>query len=103
MTTVRCGRCGRPIVWARTPTGKRMPLDPDPCDDGNVAAYRDGLDRVQARVLTKDEEPKSYERRRMPHFATCGAVAPRPVQQDDGTYSISAARDKRRRTVHTRG
>lgn len=32
-----CASCGNPIVWAITVAkGNRMPIDPDPVDDGNV-------------------------------------------------------------------
>ncbi len=34
--TDRCRSCRAPIVWARTPAGRLMPLDPTPTDDGNV-------------------------------------------------------------------
>lgn len=30
LTTRPCEGCGAMIVWAWTPAGKRMPLDPDP-------------------------------------------------------------------------
>lgn len=32
-----CASCAAPIVWAVTGAkGNRMPLDPDPVDDGNI-------------------------------------------------------------------
>lgn len=31
-----CTHCPADIVWARTPTGKAMPLDAEPTDNGNV-------------------------------------------------------------------
>lgn len=55
-----------------------MPLNPRPDPAGNVAAYRDGTGRWCARVLHKDEQPAGWQRRYMPHFATC----PARVRQD---------------------
>ena len=31
-----CRSCHAPIRWARTSSGKAIPLDPNPADDGNV-------------------------------------------------------------------
>ncbi len=70
-----CDKCRAPVRWALTPLGKRIPLNPHPDPDGNVAAYRDGTGRWVARVLHKDEQPLGWERRYMPHFATCTARA----------------------------
>lgn len=68
-----CDGCHARIAWARTPLNKSMPIDPTPNPDGNVAAYRDGTGRWRARVLRAGEQPAGYERRYMPHFATCPA------------------------------
>ena len=78
-----CDKCHAPVLWALTPLNKRMPLNPAPDPGGNVAAYRDGTGRLRCRVLRKDEQPAGYERRYMPHFATCPACAkerPQPAK-----------------------
>ena len=80
-TTRPCSRCFAPIVWAITQASKRQPLDAAPDPAGNVAAYRDVADNWRARSLRDGEEPLRYERRMMPHFATCPQPAsrqPRP-------------------------
>jgi hypothetical protein len=66
-----CESCQAPIMFGWTRGRKRMPLDAAPDPAGNVAAYRDGRQALVARVLKKGEEPLGYERRYMPHFATC--------------------------------
>lgn len=72
-------QCAQPIVFAvvASQRGKpsRMPLDPDPNPEGNVACFRDGGGRLVGRVLAKDQQPVAYEKRYMPHFATCKAPA----------------------------
>ena len=32
----QCSSCGAPIWWAQTDAGRRMPVDPDPVEDGNL-------------------------------------------------------------------
>ena len=61
-----CKSCGARIVWAKTTTGKSMPLDPDPVAGGNVVLERDGVGWV-ARIVQPDPE---FERL-VSHFATC--------------------------------
>ena len=69
MKTTACGRCGRQIVWARTPQGRSMPLDPTPTPAGNAfAQYENGV--LIVRVKTKDD-PRPVGTPMMPHFATC--------------------------------
>lgn len=69
--TGSCRRCGAPIRWAITLTGRRMPLDPGTSDDGNVATWTGPSGQLRARVLTKGEPPGAHEQRATPHFATC--------------------------------
>lgn len=63
--TSTCRSCGAPIAWAETIAGKRMPLDPEPRDDGNVRLDKDGVAFVGTDMLAAD--PPSY----VSHFATC--------------------------------
>jgi len=92
-----CHDCEADIIWAWTRKGRRQPIDLEPREDGNLVAYRDGIDRVQVRVLKDGEEPESYEHRAMPHAATCPGKPARTTARPDGTVSLGAARDRRRR------
>lgn len=62
-----CRSCGAPIEWARTPKGKRIPLDVEPRPDGNLAFVAGEL--VNAAGLPPEVE------RRVSHFATCPNAA----------------------------
>lgn len=70
-----CPSCRTEVIWAFTEAGKRMPLDPAEYarDDerANAAVYTDHLRRVRVRVISADRPLEGYERRGMPHFATC--------------------------------
>jgi hypothetical protein len=73
-----CDLCRHPVVWALTAAnGKWIALNPDLDDDGNQAAYRDHTETLRTRQLRKDEEPLGFERRYMPHFATCQVLKQR--------------------------
>lgn len=70
----RCNRgCGAPVIWATTPRGKNIPLDPEPVAGGNLE-LRAGI----AMVVTADPEVRRYRS----HFASCPKAgelrAPRP-------------------------
>jgi hypothetical protein len=75
-----CRACGASIEWGWTENGKRMPLDTAHYgrDDetANVAVRNDHTGRLWARVLREDRPLVGFERRRMPHFATCRARRP---------------------------
>lgn len=38
----RCTSCGRPIVWALTETGRKMPVDPEPAPAALIPEAREG-------------------------------------------------------------
>lgn len=73
-----CRSCRAPIMWVTLPSGKAMPVDAAPSDDGNVAMLSAG----NAIILTAGE---LSEERSMPeplrrklyrsHFATCPDAA----------------------------
>lgn len=69
----KCKSCGTSIIWVRTTTGKSMPLDADPHEDGNVVLMPAG-----AMVLTKElaeQGKKIGSTRYRSHFATCPNAA----------------------------
>lgn len=78
-----CSGCGKPIEWVTTPTGKRMPLDPEAI---RCVPYKKGdpLPSAPVRVLMLvDDEGRAFKARttvegepckavgRVSHFATC--------------------------------
>lgn len=93
-----CRQCGLDVLWALTKTGAKMPVDPEPNEGGNVAVYRDHLGQLRARVVMVGAPIEDYERRAMPHIATCVKKAPTPKPMPEGVVSLAAARDRRRQT-----
>lgn len=66
--TSRCRSCHAPIAWRRTPAGSRIPLDPTPRDDGNVAIVDMGAVTLTAtEAACADPSVARYAS----HFATC--------------------------------
>jgi hypothetical protein len=61
----KCRSCGAEIKWVVMSGGKRMPLDAEPCDDGNVVEGDDGRYAV-AVSIRKSDRPRYKS-----HFATC--------------------------------
>jgi len=57
----KCSSCGAFIVWFRTATGKSMPVDPNPVDNGNLK-----LDDSGRLVVVKPGEGTHVS-----HFSTC--------------------------------
>jgi hypothetical protein len=66
----RCRSCGAEILWARTTSGKPMPLDREPSANGNVL-LRDGV----AQVLGPLDVAVTGEPLYLSHFATCPSAA----------------------------
>lgn len=67
MTPVRlCKLCGRPIVYATTNTGRRIPLDAEPHQNGTVILLADGHCSI---VGISRTDPRAL--RYLAHSATC--------------------------------
>ncbi|MFE5675079.1 hypothetical protein ACFQ7B_07685 [Streptomyces erythrochromogenes] len=80
-----CGSCAAAIRWTVTVAGRRLAVNADPNTLGNVAVYRDGVGTLRSRSLSADRpDVETYERRYMPHVATCTAP-PRPGRSGRGT------------------
>lgn len=66
----RCRSCRKPILWAETEKGRRIPIDPDPVSDGNVVLQRrDGFRPPLA--IVRFVIPTGDGPRFKSHFATC--------------------------------
>jgi hypothetical protein len=73
-----CRSCKAPIFWALTPNGRRIPLDAEPVDGGNIVlddpAAEAPTDPRTARVVGKEAQPNLFGDdgpRYTSHFATC--------------------------------
>lgn len=66
--TKRCRSCGAPLAWAKTESGRWMPLDEAPVEDGNIALAREGRD-----VVALNYEPLSHggRPRYQSHYVSC--------------------------------
>lgn len=42
----RCGKCKQEIIWATTPRGRKMPLDPQPDPDRGLVQLNEAHDQV---------------------------------------------------------
>lgn len=70
-----CRSCGARIRWAVTTAGKRIPVDEQPVDGGNVLLH-EAIDRQEpiATVVGKNVHPTLFDDdapRYVSHFATC--------------------------------
>ena len=68
-----CRSCGAPVVWTVTHNGKRMPVDAEPVEGGNIRLRRDGGSVVAE--YPGREHPGLFDdpdrARYVSHFATC--------------------------------
>lgn len=62
-----CGSCAAPVIWAVTVTGKTMPVDPTPAEDGNLWLVKGKGDAPVALKAGDHVQPERYKS----HFATC--------------------------------
>jgi hypothetical protein len=98
---MKCTRCKKPIVFARTMAapsgtgGKAMPLDLYPDPDGNVAVRDTGRGHLVCRVLGKDEDhDRQVEQRAMPHFATCGVEQGKQLADDVEPSCVTTPKER---------
>lgn len=70
-----CKACGANCVWARTATGKAMPVNHVPGPDGNVSLARTPQGELVASVLSADEAKSRGRTLFTSHFATCPHAA----------------------------
>ena len=68
-TSARCRSCAQPILWARTTSGKAMPVDPDRVPGGNVDLVNQA-GHLTAVVRRGDARPAYVS-----HFSTCPEAA----------------------------
>ena len=70
-----CRSCGAKIMWVQTEKGRRMPVDDEPTDQGNITLVRRVDNIPLAYVLAASEIAmmSMAERRKLftSHFATC--------------------------------
>jgi hypothetical protein len=70
---VPCKSCGRPIIFAITAKGRRMPLDADPVAGGNVLVTQEDED-LRAAVVDSASQPVTRPLYRS-HFVSCPNAA----------------------------
>lgn len=72
----QCGSCKAAVIWCRTSTGKRMPVDVEPVATGNLML---SADRPTPTVLVVSRTGRTPDQQLLylSHFATC----PRSNQQ----------------------
>lgn len=71
--SLTCKTCLGAVVWAKTITGKRMPIDAAPVKHGNIALEETDTGLV-AHVLSPKALANAAERY-VSHFATCREAA----------------------------
>lgn len=64
----RCRSCERPMRWVDTNRGRKMPVDYDPHEDGNVVVHANG--RADVYQSTPLDIPAGATLH-FSHFATC--------------------------------
>lgn len=70
--TANCRSCAAPIRWGQTEGGNRIPLDPEPAEDGNVVVLRMVGGTPQIKVYGyRGDIPASVPFRYRSHFVTC--------------------------------
>jgi len=67
-----CKSCGASIYWAKSSTGKSIPIDAEPVEGGNVwlsISTRTG--ELRAKIVSKSTSLESDRNAYVSHFVTC--------------------------------
>lgn len=73
-----CKSCDAPIRWAKSKTtGRPMPLDVEPSEEGNLVIVREGAHGITEEVAraATDEDRKLLRPMYLSHFVTCPQAA----------------------------
>ena len=80
-----CKSCGAPIQWAITPAGKRIPIDKEPVEDGNIILSSRQMGRIEVTIVPFKEQIETLKAQAKAtgrphllfksHFATCPNAA----------------------------
>lgn len=64
-----CGSCKAPVIWAVLASSRRIPIDAEPCEQGNVSLSR----QPYGVLATPVKAMLAFGRKdlRRSHFATC--------------------------------
>jgi len=78
-----CRSCGKPIKWVVTQKNKRMPIDPQPVEGGNIELHNQGeyLPPLAVYHSLAPAGVKLY----VSHFATCPNAAKHRKKQQGKT------------------
>ncbi|MER7707197.1 hypothetical protein ABTX81_30390 [Kitasatospora sp. NPDC097605] len=92
-----CRTCLQQVRRTTTAAGRVQYVDPEPNDNGNVVARLDATGTWHSRVPDADLPQAPYERRFMPHAATCTAAGRTlaPARLPDNVASLDARRRRR--------
>lgn len=73
----QCRNCGKAVYWCKTNTGKIMPVDAEPSEDGNIILERNALGQVANVLNLADLATARAQGKRLhkSHFVTCPNAA----------------------------
>lgn len=66
-----CRSCGAPILWAQTVNDRRIPIDADPVDDGNLVLTYPSPGTALALVVDPAQTTLGDPPRYISHYVTC--------------------------------
>lgn len=66
-----CSSCGARVIWCKTVTGKNMPVDAEPVENGNLVIRKRGSNMLALVIKAEQREDVEGQPRYVSHFATC--------------------------------
>lgn len=69
-TGATCRSCGAPVVWALTDNARRIPVDRDSVEGGNLYVVPGDGHNIRVRYL-RQGDPPNEQAKYVSHFATC--------------------------------